>query len=125
MLIAQYHVRWYWLAPRHHVAIATLLRGVIRYGNAARRVLAAYFAAAYLWLFVVLGVWVSYRLLYIQGTEGLAFHAFTPVLTAAISAVWVKELWHPRLDLRFRSVPRWRLLFGVPAMVWRYWYLTY
>lgn len=106
-----------------HVLAFLILLLVIIYGNRVRRLFTVYFTLNWLFLF---GYWGVYAIIYWAriGPVYLATFAMTPILLGLIAAEWIREVFHPRIDLDLRKIPLWRYWILL-IMVWGFWYPTY
>jgi len=113
-----------WLAPVFHIATILILLLIIKYGNRYRKIFTAYFAFNYFWIFIYVGIVMSFLFYREIGIWSLAFWLAVPILTGVIVFQWIREFRRPKIDLDFRDIRKWRLLI-VPIMVFGFWYPTY
>jgi len=124
-LVAQYRSMFAWFAPLFHIATLFIMYLVFRYGNRYRKAFTLYFMLNYLWLVIFVGGWFGVQLYRQLGMQALAMYGGTPLLLLIILYQWIQEFRRPRLDLDFRSIPKWRMLLSVPFFVWGFWYPPY
>lgn len=63
----------FWLAPVFHIATIVILLLIIRYGNRYRKVFTIYFTLNYLWIFIYVGIVMSFLFYREIGIWSLAF----------------------------------------------------
>lgn len=124
-LVDEYRTGFAWVALGWHLATFAVLYLVLRHGNRYRRVFAGYFALNYAWLVAFVGIWMSVELYARMGAVALVVYGATPAFLLLILVHWWGELRHPRLDLDFRGIEKWRLFVAVPMLVWGLWYPPY
>jgi hypothetical protein len=124
-LVSEYRTAFAGVALLWHLSTLAVLCLVVRYGNRYRRLFAVYFALAYAWLVVFVGVWMSVQLFERMGAVALVVYGATPAFLLVILFGWLRELRSPRLDLDLRNIERWRLLVAVPMFLWGFWYPPY
>lgn len=113
-----------WLAPVFHIATILILLLVIKHGNRYRKVFTTYFVLNYLWIFIYVGIVMSFLFYREIGIWSLAFWSIIPILIGIITFQWFKELRYPKLDLDFRGIKKWKLAI-IPIIIFGFWYPTY
>ncbi len=93
------------------------------FGNRARKLFTVYLTLNWLFLFWYWGV---YAIIYWAriGPVYLTTFMMTPILLGFITAEWIRECFHPRIDLDFRKIQGWRYWVLV-IVLWGLWYPTY
>jgi hypothetical protein len=114
----------FWLAPVFHIATLVILLLIIKYGNRYRKAFSIYFMINYLWMFIYVGIVMSFLFYREIGIWTLVFWSFTPILLGIIAFQWIKELKSPKIDLDFAGIRKWRLLV-IPIIIFGFWYPTY
>ena len=112
------------IAPIFHIIALIIIALVIIQGNKKIRLFTIYFIINYLWLFIFVGLYISFLLFKKMGITFLLFWGPVPFLLFYILLKWINELKSKKNNLDFNNIPFYRLLV-LPVILFGFWYPSY
>lgn len=112
------------IAPIFHVLALILIILVIIRGNKIIRCFTVYFFINFLWLFIFVGLYISFLLFEKMGITFLIFWGPVPFLLLFILLRWIKELKTQKNNLNFKNIPSYRYIV-LPIILFGFWYPSY
>ena len=112
------------IAPIFHIIALIIIILVIIQGNRKARLFTIYFIINYLWLFLFVGLYISFLLFKKMGLTFLFFWGPVPFLIFFILLKWVDEFKTQKNNLDFKNIPFYRFLV-IPVILFGFWYPSY
>lgn len=112
------------IAPIFHIIAWIIITMVIIQGNKKARLFTIYFIINYLWLFIFVGLYISFLLFQKMGFTFLFFWGPVPFLLFFILFEWINELKSQKNNLDFNNVPFYRFVV-LPVILFGFWYPSY
>jgi len=97
---------------------------VIIRGNKRIKYFTIYFIINYLWLFIFVGLYMSFLLFRKMGIAFLIYWGPVPFLLLYILLRWIKELKTQQNNLNFKNIPFYRYIV-IPVILFGFWYPSY
>lgn len=113
-----------YISPIFHLAALILLILIISHGNKYKSKFTLYYLINYVWIFLYVGIYMSYLFYEKMGISFLIFWGAIPFLLALILFQWFKELKSGKNNLIFRKIPFYRFIV-IPIIIYGFWYPTY
>lgn len=112
------------IAPIFHIIALIIIILVIIQGGKKARIFTIYFIINYLWLFIFVGLYISFLLFQKMGITFLFFWGPVPFLLFYILLNWINELKSPNNNLDFDNIPLYRFVV-LPVILFGFWYPAY
>lgn len=112
------------ISPVFHLVALILLILILTGGNQHRNKFTLYYLINYIWIFLYVGLYMSYLFFEKMGISFLIFWGAIPFLLAFILFNWFKELKAGRNNLIFSKIPYYRYII-LPFILYGFWYPTY
>lgn len=113
-----------YIAPVFHILSLAIIILIIINWKKNKNKFTVYFLINYVWIFLYVGLAVSYRFYVKMGIYFLVFWGAIPFLLLFIVSRWVRELKAGKNNLDFKNIPFYRFIV-VPFIIFGFWYPTY
>ena len=112
------------ISPVFHIAALVVFILILSNGNKHKNKFAVYFFINYLWIFLYVGLYMSYLFYEKMGLSFLVFWGAIPFLLAFILFQWLKELKAGKNNYTISKIPYYRFLV-LPFILYGFWYPTF
>ena len=113
-----------YISPVFHIATLAVIILVYIGANRNRKIFSFYFIINYIWIFLYVGLYVSYLLFEKMGISFLVFWGAIPFLLMLIIYRWIIEFKVGENNLSFKKIPIYRFIV-LPFILYGFWYPTY
>jgi hypothetical protein len=113
-----------YISPVLHVLTLVLLVLLFIKEDKTKKYFTLYFLLNYVWIFIYVGIYMSYLFYEKMGASFLIFWGALPVLLLLIITQWFRELKVKKNNFVFKAIPFYRFIV-IPIMLFGYWYPTF
>ena len=111
-------------SPIFHIITLVIFIMVIFKGNKNLKCFTVYYLSNYIWIFLFVGLYISFLLHQKMGISFLIFWGPVPFLLLFILLNWVRELKVKRNNLTLKNFPKYRFVV-LPIIIFGFWYPSY
>ena len=112
------------ISPIFHIIALIIIILVIIRGNKRIKYFTIYFIINYIWLFIFVGLYMSFLLFKKMGIAFLIYWGPVPFLLLFILLRWIKELKTQKNNLNFKNIHFYRYIV-IPVILFGFWYPSY